>query len=218
MEFVILTNKSKRLIFLRKKRKEINKIIALITQENKYFTTEDIIKKHQIEQSDKYLITFTERHIAKKESQGKTGTARAFSSTLRSLKKYIGNRPVTFADINHHFVKEYEVFLNNRKIKQNTISFYLRNFRTVYNLAGNSGIEIDDFKAFSKIKIKTTKTVKRALKQDVIKKIVFMNLSDDPKLDKARDLFMFSFYTLGMSFVDIIHLRHANIVDNAAKG
>lgn len=200
--------------FTEQKRKEINKIIDIIADQNKNFSVKDIIAKYHLDQSDKFLVTFMEHHIAKKERQEKTGTARAFSSTLRSLKKFIGNRSITFADVDHQFIKEYEEFLSNRKIKQNTISFYLRNFRTIYNLAENSGIEMGDLNAFRKIKIKTTKTVKRALKQDMIKKIAFMDLSSDSKLEKARDLFMFSFYTRGMSFVDIIYLRHENIVDN----
>lgn len=199
--------------FTEQKREEINKIIHLTTNLNKKFTVEDIIGKYHLDQSEKYLITFMERHIARKESQGKIGTARAFQSTLRSLKKYIGNRVIKFTDINYHFIKEYEDFLSNRKVKQNTMSFYLRNFRTIYNLAENSGVKMNDTNAFRKIKIKTTKTVKRALKQNIVKQVAFIDLADDANLDKARDLFMFSFYTRGMAFVDIIHLKHENIID-----
>lgn len=41
-----------------------------------------------------------------------------------------------------------------------------------------------------------------------------MDLTGTPELDQARDLFMFSFYTRGMSFVDIIYLKHKDIVDD----
>lgn len=198
--------------FIELKKIEIQKIISQIATQNKNFRVEDIVAKYHLDQSDKYLITFIESHIAKKESQGKIGTARALRSTLRSLKKYIGNRVVEFVDVDYHFVKQYEEFLGNRNIKQNTIGFYLRNLKTIYNLAHESGIEMSVCDAFSKIKINTEKTVKRALKQEVIEKLSLMFFSDEPELEKARDLFMFSFYTRGMSFVDIIYLRHSDIV------
>lgn len=80
-------------------------------------------------------------------------------------------------------------------------------------MAYDDGIEMDFHDAFHRIRIKILKTAKRALKQEVIEKISLMNLTDSPELDKARDLFMFSFYTRGMSFVDIIYLKHTDIMD-----
>ena len=41
-----------------------------------------------------------------------------------------------------------------------------------------------------------------------------MDLSDEPKLAKARDLFMFSFYTRGMSFVDMAYLKKSDLQGN----
>lgn len=199
-------------VFMAAMKDEIARIIDQLAVTSKNFTTEDIVAKYRLGQNDKYLITFMERHIAKKESQGKIGTARAFRSTMRSLKKYIGNRVIAFTDVDSHFVKGYEEFLYDRHVKQNTVGFYLRNLRTIYNLADESGIAVGE-DAFRRVRIKTIKTLKRALKQDVVEKIALMDLSDDIKLDKARDLFMFSFYTRGMSFVDIIYLRHTDMVD-----
>ena len=40
-----------------------------------------------------------------------------------------------------------------------------------------------------------------------------MNLRDEPKLDFARDLFLFSFYMRGMSFIDIAYLKKTNLSD-----
>lgn len=199
--------------FTEQKLAEIQRIITVLSAQNKCFTAEDIATKYRLDQSERYLVTFMEHYIAKKQSQGKEGTARAIRSTLRSLKKYIGKRTIEFADVNHSFVKGYEEFLCERNVKQNTICFYLRNFRAIYNLAFDNGIEMGDGNAFRKIKIRMMKTVKRALKQEVIEVIALLDLSHDPGLCKARDLFMFSFYTRGMSFVDIIYLKHTDIVD-----
>ena len=199
--------------FVVQKRDEVEKIIEWCASQNKNFTVIDVVSKYQLDQNDKYLVSFLQRYIAKRENQGKLGTAKAFRSTLSSLKKYIDGRVVEFADINHQFIRGYEEFLAGRQVKQNTISFYERNLRTIYYLAQDSGIDVGNGTTFRKIRIRMTKTIKRALKREVIEKIAHINLSDKPELDKARDLFMFSFYTRGMSFVDIIYLKDKDIVD-----
>ena len=38
-----------------------------------------------------------------------------------------------------------------------------------------------------------------------------MDLSHDSSLEYARDLFMFSFYTRGMSFIDLAYLKKSNL-------
>ena len=54
--------------------------------------------------------------------------------------------------------------------------------------------------------------MKRALSKEEIALIASVNLRRHPRLEQARDLFMFSFYCRGMSFVDVIHLRNDWVV------
>lgn len=44
-----------------------------------------------------------------------------------------------------------------------------------------------------------------------MRQIVKTDLTDKPHFALARDVFMFSFYTRGMSFVDIVKLKHEDI-------
>ncbi len=53
--------------------------------------------------------------------------------------------------------------------------------------------------------------MKRAVSADVIRLIRDIDLRLHPALDLARDLFMFSFYTRGMSFVDMAYLRKSDL-------
>ena len=57
------------------------------------------------------------------------------------------------------------------------------------------------------------KTSKRAIELDEIRRIKNLNLSNTPKLDFARDIFLFSFYMRGMSFIDIAYLQKTNLPD-----
>lgn len=51
------------------------------------------------------------------------------------------------------------------------------------------------------------KTVKRAVSAKVIRQIRDLDLVLYPLMDYARDIFMFSFYTRGMSFIDMAYLK-----------
>ena len=69
---------------------------------------------------------------------GKDGIAAAYHSTYISLKKYIGMKSARKSDIrmeeiNFSFVVGYEDYLNAQGLARNTINYYLRNFRTIYN-------------------------------------------------------------------------------------
>lgn len=55
------------------------------------------------------------------------------------------------------------------------------------------------------------KTVKRAVALDTIRRIRDIDLSAHPSLDFARKVFMFAFYTRGMSFIDIAFLKKKDI-------
>ena len=57
-------------------------------------------------------------------------------------------------------------------------------------------------------------TIKRAVKENVIQELLSLNLTHEPILELARDMFMFSIYMRGMPFVDIAHLRKDNMINN----
>lgn len=55
------------------------------------------------------------------------------------------------------------------------------------------------------------KTVKRCIVIDEIRKIKELDLSRNPNLDFARDMFIFSFCTRGMSFIDMAYLKKTDL-------
>lgn len=55
------------------------------------------------------------------------------------------------------------------------------------------------------------KTFKRAVPLTVIRRIRDLDLTLTPATDYARDLFMFSFYTRGMSFIDMAYLKKKDL-------
>ena len=104
----------------------------------------------------------------------------------------------------------YEAYLKARGVRMNTISFYMRNLRAVYNRAVEKGLTPQN-NPFRHVYTGVDKTVKRAIPIKDIKALKELDLSMKPSLDFARDMFMFSFYTRGMSFVDMAYLRKTDL-------
>jgi site-specific recombinase XerD len=86
----------------------------------------------------------------------------------------------------------------------------MRALRSVYNQAVLKGLTISK-NPFKDVYTGVDKTSKRAANEDVIVKLNRLDLSSHGNLQLARDLFMFSFYTRGMSFIDMANLKRSNL-------
>ena len=104
----------------------------------------------------------------------------------------------------------YEAYLQKRGLTKNSTSFYMRILRTVYNRAVEKDL-ITNRNPFKHVYTGIDKTVKRAIPLGAIKRIKNLDLSMRPSLDFARDMFMFSFYTRGMSFIDMAYLKKRDL-------
>lgn len=104
----------------------------------------------------------------------------------------------------------YEANLQGRGLSRNTSSFYLRILRTNYRLAVERGLTPDRH-PFKHVYCGMDKTAKRCLSFEEIKRIKALDLTQRPALDFARDMFIFSFCTRGMSFVDMAYLRKQDL-------
>lgn len=104
----------------------------------------------------------------------------------------------------------YEHHLRALGLCPNTTSFYLRNLRAIYNRAVEQQL-MPQRNPFKYVYTGIDKTVKRAVPIAVILRLKQLDLVAEPSLDLVRDLFLFSFYTRGMSFVDMAFLRRSDL-------
>ncbi len=141
---------------------------------------------------------------------GKVRTAEGYASTLNSFKRFRGGRDIAFDELDADLMCAYEAFLRPSGVSPNSSSFYMRILRAVYNKAVEKEIIQQRF-PFKNVYTGIGKTVKRAVPLKVISKIKNMDLSEEGRLDFARDMFMFSFYTRGMSFVDMAYLKKKDL-------
>ncbi|MDE6317312.1 MAG: site-specific integrase [Muribaculaceae bacterium] len=156
------------------------------------------------------FIHFMQRVIERKRHLGKTGTARNYRATLHSFTRFIQGKNIAATGITPHIIEEYEAWLNSTRITSNSISFYMRNMRAIYNQAVEERLTADR-NPFKKAYTRIEKTAKRAISLSDIKRIKDLDLSGLPRLELARDTFMFLFYCRGMSLIDAAYLTPADI-------
>lgn len=174
------------------------------------YTIDDVIDEFNRYASEYSLFNYMESVIAKLKQKEKVGTAGTYRSTLNSFKKYMKDQDIMLDFITSETMEGYEAWLRNRGIILNTISFYTRILRAVYNRAVEEDI-ITNRNPFRHVYTGVDKTVKRALPLVIIKKIKTLDLSLSPSLDYARDMFMMSFCLRGMSFIDMAFLKKSDL-------
>ncbi len=160
--------------------------------------------------SEAYFFTFMESIIIKLRNLNKTRTSEAYFSTLSSFRDFRGGKDMLHDEVTSDMMLEYEAWLKGREVSINTISFYMRILRAVYNRALECRL-MENCSPFKHVHTGVYKTVKRALSLDNVKRIKSLDLSGRPALDLARNIFLFSFYTRGMSFVDIAYLKKKDL-------
>ena len=188
----------------------LKKIIYKIDAECANYTVNEIIEKFYQTTADYSITDFFTQQIQKLKNDNRRGTARNYSKTLKSLKAFMKNTDSTFNIVTEQFVESYNTFLIQRGVVRNTISFYMRIFRSVYNKAVTQKI-IEQTFPFKNVYTGVDRTRKRAVTETVISQLLSIDLKKSKALQFARDLFIFSFYARGMAFVDFVYLKKSNI-------
>ena len=146
------------------------------------------------------------------ENEGRWGSAINYAKAERSLKSFIGDKPLSLSDITPKLIKDYNWFLYSKGLLRNTVSQYNRVIRAVYNYAVNEGM-VEDCKPFRTVCTRIDKTTKRALPEADIARIASARTNGLPQ-DHAKDMFLFSYLTCGMTFVDMVYLKKKDVFDD----
>lgn len=216
---VIFGSNSERKAFLlslreniRRDMKRFGKIRSRLDAEGLSYSADDIINEFKRFVTDCSLFNFAQSIITLLKHDSRLRTAETYKSALMSFSRFRNNKDIVLDCITSETMESYEAWLKNRGVVPNTISFYMRILRAVYNRAVEKGM-IENLLPFRKVYTGIDKTVKRALPISALKKIKSLNLSQQPSLDYARDMFLLSFCLRGMSFIDMAYLKKSDLKD-----
>ena len=214
------------------------KILTLGPAINNYTAQElaDWLAKDDKEGSIDF-IAFSQARIDKEKNKGKTGNAENLQTALNGLKDFISRPSFPIEELTSKFLEQFEKYLLSErvikrewvpgKVKERTmppvsnVFDYMRRIRQLFRAAqdeyndedkGNIRIKHNPFKKYKVPKPKPTK--KRNLTIEQIQAI--RDLNDIPNNGKnvmnqcefGRDVFMLSFYLVGMNSVDLYNITN----------
>ena len=190
--------------------KQMQRIIRDKEMDSIPYTIDDIAKEiHQLQPSQS-VFDFFRLQIAKKEQMQCIGTKSNYTSATNRFMEFRNQEDLTFSQMTREMMEMYQAWLWNRGVGQNTVAFYLRTLRTLYNKAVEAG-QAPPNDIFAHVQTNNVRTAKRAIKVKDIRKIENLDLPIGSSLDKARDLFLLSFYLRGMAFVDMAFLKKTDL-------
>ena len=190
--------------------KRLQSIIGRFENMHVIYTADDIISTFNKAVNEQSLFNFMQGTIAHLKQMGKIRTAENYSYALKSFMQFRQCKDVALSEIDSELMQLYEAYLHGKGAVRNSSSFYMRIFRAVYNRALEKGL-INQCNPFRHVYTGVDKTVKRAVPLSAIKRMKNLDLSLQPNLEFARDMFLFSFYTRGMSFIDMAHLKKKDL-------
>lgn len=190
--------------------KRMTCIIARLERTEKDYTADKVVELFNSSGNDGGFISFGKEVARHLKLIGKIRTAETYLITLSSFSRFRKETDIPLEEVDSNLMMEYESYLKGTGVCPNTSSFYMRNLRAVYNRAVEQELTVQRY-PFKHVYTGIDKTVKRAISLKSIRQIRDLDLTLNPAMDYARDIFMFSFYTRGMSFIDMAFLKKKDL-------
>lgn len=193
---------------------QLRSIVRDLIRDGRPYTVGDIIVRFVAAQQGVTVLAFMREQIALLTKNNRLGTARNYTRAYNSFAAFLGGADLPFAAFTESLVEEYNAYLMGRGVVRNSVSFYMRILRSVFNKAVRQRFAEQTF-PFGSVYTGVDRTRKRAIDERLIGRLRGLDLHDSATLSLARDLFIFSYYTRGMAFVDMAYLRKKDLKDGA---
>ena len=190
--------------------KKIQRVIHDKETDDIPYSIDDLAREIQQQTASPSVFTFFRQQISKKEQMQCIGTRNNYANATNRFMEFRNHEDLAFTQMTTDMMEMYQAWLFNRGVRQNTVAFYLRTLRTLYNKAVKAGQAPPD-NIFKYVHTKNARTAKRAITANDIRNIKRLELPRGSSLDKARDLFLLSFYLRGMAFVDMAFLKKSDL-------
>jgi integrase/recombinase XerD len=159
--------------------------------------------------SQKTDITFLyEEYINHAKDEGRIKTAQNLEWSLKSFKRY--KTKIYFEDINEQWLKGYKTYMAKEGNSATTAQMYLRNLRTIFNIAIKQGYISEKHYPFRLFTIGTSAKSKSVLYEEDLKKL-WNYQGNTLRERRSLDYFWMCYLSNGFNFKDCCYLKFKNI-------
>lgn len=146
----------------------------------------------------------------------KVGSADLYKKLHSQLTAFLAGKPLLFPQVDFDFLVRFESWFRKRKLMDTYMSTYFRKLRKTYTEAIRLKIVSKELYPFDEYKISerfSDKTQKRAITKAEIKLIGEIVVDAKKTAFEAQKYFMFSYYGMGINFIDMADLKWENLVN-----
>ena len=144
------------------------------------------------------------------ELKNKPRTADTYRSARKSLQRF--KTRLFLEDVTPDFLQKYENYMVQRKRSRTTVGIHLRSLRAIINEAIDNGLMRREDYPFGRrrYQIPEPRQAKIALPQEQIRAILNYQPETEEE-QRAKDIWVFSYFCGGMNINDICRLKRENI-------
>lgn len=159
------------------------------------------------------LIKYVELFIRERAESPKykKSSIHSYTTLLMKLQRYAQLKrikSIEFSDITFDFWEKFRNFLYGLELAESTVHKCIRNLKTVLNHANDKGVIRADaiYTNTKRLGVHAEKVQKIYISSEELTHIYNLDLSNNPRLDRVRDLFLIGAYT-GLRFSDFTALQ-----------
>lgn len=159
------------------------------------------------------FFKFIENYI--EATNKKPVTKKGYKTTLNHLHKFQDKNKhrLNFETIDLDFYDEFVKYFQDQNYSKNTIGVNVKNVKVFMEEATERGLNSNMNYRNKRFKVLKETTDQIYLNEAEIRKIYELDLSDKPRLDNVKDIFVAACYT-GLRFSDLDQIRIENIVES----
>lgn len=188
----------------------LKRIVAEYDYHRVNYSVSDILNRYMQPQTHILVLDYMQLQVEKLRAAQRFGTARNYIKTICSFGEFLGDVRLPLSAMTERLISDYNAFLLNRGLTRNSVSFYMRILRAIYNKAVKQKL-IEQQYPFAEVYTGIDRTRKRAVSESIIAQLHRLELVNGSQLALCRDVFMFSYCTRGMAFVDIAYLKKRDL-------
>ena len=188
----------------------LKRIVKDLDSSGATYSVGNIIKRYKSPECHVSVLDFMQNQIRLMRNANRLGTALNYEKTMKNFAEFLGGVNLPFSAMTEQLIADYNAFLVQRGMVRNSVSFYMRIMRAVYNKAVRQKL-VEQSHPFTEVYTGIDRTRKRAVSESIITQLHRLELEAGTPLALCRDIFIFSYCTRGMAFVDIAYLKKENI-------
>lgn len=188
----------------------LRRVIADLDSSGMDYSVENIVNRYKSPQSHILVLDYMRTQIEQLRATNRLGIAKNYEKTMCSFSEFLGDIRLPLSALTEQVITDYNSFLIQRGLVRNSVSFYMRVLRAIYNKAVRQKL-IEQQHSFTGVYTGIDHTRKHAVSESIIAQLLRLELEAGTPLALCRDMFIFSYCTRGMAFVDIACLKKSKL-------